>query len=89
MTTAEKVKQIIEFLKENDFGYAVYERYTENEIEMEINWGDWKHDHMRANYLVREALKGERVWISWNEHITEQDGSDCYSAIHVWKFFEY
>lgn len=47
-----------------------------------IEWGDWKHDHLRADYLVHEYLDGHCV----GTRLTEEDGSDCYSAIHFYDF---
>ena len=48
-------------------------------IQVEIRWGDWKHDHLRADWLIENNIKG---LINWGEQITEEDGSDTYSAIH-------
>ena len=48
-------------------------------IDVEINWGDWKHDHARAKWLIGEM--GEDVHYL-NSVVTEEDGSDCYSAVH-------
>ena len=42
-----------------------------------IHWGDWKHDHARAKWLV-----GEMGYPYINGVVTEEDGSDCYSAEH-------
>ena len=49
-------------------------------IDVEINWGDWKHDHWRARYLIEQM-----GYIHLNTVVTEEDGSDCYSAVH--RFF--
>lgn len=46
-------------------------------IDVEIHWGDWKHDHLRMKYLMGEA---GATLIS--THVTEENGSDCYSAVH-------
>ena len=51
---------------------------NEAEIVVQINWGDWKHDHWRANYLIRENFDLDCD----DTVITENDGSDCYSAAH-------
>ena len=46
-------------------------------IEVDINWGDWKHEHLRAKWLLEE------VGIHFiNTKVTEENGSDCYSARH-------
>ena len=52
----------------------------ENEVQIEISWGDWKHDH---RYL--EHLMGELDYILVDKKITNEDGSDCYSADHYYK----
>lgn len=53
-------------------------------ITWEINWGDWKHEHLRSKILFQEFcahnnLPGEYV----GEEVTEEDGSDTYSATHT------
>lgn len=54
-----------------------------NTLTCEIRWGDWKHDHLRLDWLMREFLerKGVRVRCV-DSDVTEEDGSDCYSATH-------
>ena len=56
-------------------------RLYDDTVEVDISWGDWKHEHLRCNYLMIE-LGCE----SWGEVTTEEDGSDCYSAIHRFYF---
>lgn len=62
-------------------------RYTEmtaplpNRVMVDITWGDWKHDHLRADYLV-QMLGGSLETVL----TTEEDGSDCYSATRVYTF---
>ena len=51
-------------------------------MAVEIHWGDWKHDHMRAKYLIDKM--GE--WKAIASMETETDGSDCYSAIHYFMY---
>ena len=50
-------------------------------VVVEIVWGDWKHDHARADYLVSQL--GGKVD---DVFVTESDGSDTYSATHFYKF---
>lgn len=52
-------------------------------IAIEVIWGDWKHEHARLNWLVKENFPDLR---SVHEVTTEDDGSDCYSAIHYYYF---
>ena len=47
-------------------------------LTVKIDWGDWKHDHLRAKYLITKNFPLEH----FNSETTEEDGSDCYSAIH-------
>ena len=51
------------------------------EIYIEIEWGDWKHEHGYADYVMK--TKGFR---KTNEEVTDEDGSDCYSSVHYYKF---
>ena len=46
-------------------------------VAVEINWGDWKHEHLRAKWLMSE--NGFKHLFT---KVTEEDGSDTYSAIH-------
>lgn len=47
-----------------------------------ITWGDWKHDHGRFDYIVNKYLKSIGKKADIFTKITENDGSDCYSADH-------
>lgn len=50
---------------------------------VEISWGDWKHEHLRCKWIVTEFLMKHGIELDHIEtHVTEEDGSDCYSAIH-------
>ena len=40
-----------------------------------ISWGDWKHEHLRADYVF--SLYGFNLA---STRVDEEDGSDCYSA---------
>lgn len=51
-------------------------------ISVEINWGDWKHDHLRCKYLTERFFDEIGKDVVIETEITEEDGSDCYSAIH-------
>lgn len=49
-------------------------------VEVDISWGDWKHEHLRCDFLMREL-----GCVCWGEYETEENGTDCYSATHVYK----
>lgn len=59
--------------------------YSDNMVEIEITWGDWKHEHAAFRYLVLQQMQNVK---SHEEITTEEDGSDCYSAIHRFTFQE-
>lgn len=46
-------------------------------VRISVNWGDWKHDHARLRWLLTE-----NGYEYGGSVITEEDGSDCYSADH-------
>ena len=67
----------------NVFGYVYrgFDDFDHEVMKIDINWGDWKHDHLRAKWVVRDVL-GLNVR-RWDENVTDSDGSDCYSATHI------
>lgn len=46
-------------------------------VVVEIGWGDWKHDHARAKWLMQE-----QGCVLLKSDVIEENGSDCYSAAH-------
>lgn len=52
-------------------------------IEYDINWGDWKHEHLRSKWLLEELFKELGIVAHINSHTTEEDGSDTYSAHYI------
>jgi len=80
----EIVERIENGLRDNGVWADVYETHDdfgEKVIKIEISWGDWKHEHLRAKWVVEDVL-GVSVR-KWVEDVTEEDGSDCYSATHT------
>lgn len=78
-----KIKEAEAFLKKNNRNYFVsISSYMQNGIDIEIYWGDWKHDHLACDYLMNQ-LGLEKA----NEITTEVDGSDVYSSVHVYKAY--
>ena len=67
-----------------------YDEYNGNccgrVLKIEINRGDWKHDHLRAEWIVENDM-GINVK-EWENEVTDEDGSDCYSAIHTLRFWD-
>lgn len=82
---SEKAEEICKMLRDNDI-YADVEQYDDLPVvNVSIYRGDWKHEHARAKWLISENIKGV---IYLNTKVTEDDGSDCYSADHRY-IFEY
>ena len=52
-------------------------------IKYEIR-GDWKHDHLYSDCLVRDYLTARNIPFYKMERVTEEDGSDWYRSIHIY-----
>lgn len=75
--TREEEKKIYETLERKTWVEGVYEHLGMVAVEIR---GDWKHDHMRTRWLMEE-IGYEQMF----EVITEEDGSDFYTAIHYFE----
>lgn len=73
--------RIEKYLADNGF---YFEDICKEEIvgvplyRISIRWGDWKHDH---GWL--DCLMGYIDYEAFNEIVTEENGSDCYSSEHI------
>ena len=89
--TKSKLQEIIDEVKklEKSYGYDFEYDYDidddENEIIVYIDWGDWKHDHIHVEGLFQKVLDNMGLYYTSDENVTEEDGSDAYSATHVFK----
>lgn len=61
----------------NDLGNKI-------EIQVFVDRGDWKHDHLYVVHLINDTFSPDEI----REEITEEDGSDCYSAVHIFTFYK-
>ena len=52
-------------------------------IVIEIECGDWKHEHGYADYVM-----SQHGFTKVQEQVTEEDGSDCYSSNHYYLCLE-
>jgi len=66
--------RIYNFLKDNGV-YADVWKENGVAIVVSIEWGDWKHEHLWARDLM--SYLG---YVEIGSKVTEEDGSDCYSA---------
>jgi hypothetical protein len=78
-------KKIYELMDENHIMGEVVDYKEETKmIAVEIIWGDWKHSHLRMDWAVKDAFPNFRTVRS---RVTEENGSDCYSAIRYYYFY--
>ena len=76
-----KLKEKDNYLRnENNLFASVWA--TPYYIGAEIHWGDWKHEHLRCKWLAKEFFSKLGIWDAVETEVTEEDGSDCYSAVH-------
>lgn len=69
---------LLQVFKENKMYYDF--SASDDDLEVYVEWGDWKHDHLCLDHLLRE--KG---LVKFDEEVTESDGSDTYSSTHYYK----
>lgn len=65
------------------FAEELYYNSMDKRIEYDINRGDWKHEHLRSMWLVRDFFEERNIKIHIDSWTTEEDGSDNYSAHYV------
>ena len=74
--------RVAQITRGNGLNADVWEERN-NVVAVEITWGDWKHQHAHLDYLIKEQMPELKKVV---EEVTEEDGSDCYSAIHRFYF---
>ena len=70
---------IFRYLMDNEV-YADVSEIREGTVTVEINWGDWKHEHLWCRDLMG-YIGYEKI----DERVTEENGDDAYSAIHTYR----
>lgn len=75
---------LADFFKKNKDYYYVYVDNKEQAVCVEIDWGDWKHDHAYVNLQVDKYFDSIGVNYMFSEKVTDEDGSDTYSSIHIY-----
>lgn len=71
--------------KDNHFASSEYWDNDDDTIIVEVIWGDWKHEHAYLDWLARQFFNKRGYKVNVYSHITEEDGSDCYSANHYFE----
>ncbi len=56
---------------------------TDRTITCHIDWGDWKHEHGMLKYLLTRFMYENHIKGDLDQVITDEDGSDTYSADHI------
>ena len=72
------------FKKNKSDNYTIYPDPKQDAICIEIDWGDWKHDHAWVNLLASRFFDEEKIDYMFSEKITDEDGSDTYSSVHIY-----
>lgn len=52
-------------------------------IKANIEWGDWKHQHLYFKSRVQKFFDELNIKIEIDSEVTEEDGSDTYSALYT------
>ena len=74
----DKVQEIQEYLNENEIFGEVAE--WNNQLIISIEWGDWKKGHLWCKVLM-----GYIGFTEFASKVTDENGSDTYSAIHYFQ----
>ena len=79
----ELIDKVSKFFKDNDLHYGWGVTLAGN-VEVEVYDGDWKHDHIYLDWVMREngyEKLDERQY-------GEPTGGDWYSSVHVFRIPE-
>ena len=74
-------EDINRIFKENNLYYDYFILSNNEMIGIIVEDGDWKHDHLRLNYIMS---KNNYIFIKENEIGTSDD--DSYSSTHYFKY---
>ncbi len=78
MVSRYELEGIVRWLNKNE----IYPNYAERDDDIVIVQidGDWKHDHLRCDYVMAQKGYGKIA-----EDVTDEDGSDWYGSKHCYK----
>ena len=74
----DKIQEIQAAFKEVRLSVDALYQIEENEILVCISWGDWKHEHLACEQIMKRL-----GYTQVQEVITEDNCSDCYSSEHT------
>lgn len=73
----EIANNVEKYMRDNELFCDVYPYMNDMPIVIvSIRWGDWKHEHLRADWIMEEQFEGTLM----KTEVTEDNGSDTYSA---------
>ena len=75
--TLEETHMLDKYISDNEVYHDGVWHETENIVAVQCEWGDWKHTH---GWL--RTMMGYIGYKEVYEDVTEENGSDCYSATH-------
>lgn len=73
----EIIEKIQKLLNDNRLYADVYNDGVFIKVDVS---GDWKHEHLRCDWLIKDNFK---VLLN-GEEVTESDDSDCYVSTHIY-----
>lgn len=76
----DNTMKISQYLAENNADFDDVYEHADGTIEIPVSWGDWKHSHLFLKHLM-----GKLGYTQIEERLTEEDGSDSYSATHFFQ----
>ena len=82
--TEEATKFVKELTQKLFDDGAFFDLWVEDEeINAQIEWGDWKHQHLYFKNKVQKFFDELDIEIDIESEVTEEDGSDAYSASYI------
>lgn len=75
MTTHE----LVNYLAEHDLWVNVYPMMDGRVICVDVKEGDWKHEHLRTDFLMKELGYTKLYEEEYGDDLYQDD---CYSSIH-------
>ena len=83
----EELSDLNQYIKNNGLTIEILP-YRDNSLYADVTWGDWKHDYLRLQCLVNKFFEDKNVNLEHYSKVTEEDGSDTYSAEHIWIVYD-
>ena len=80
MEKTEMVKEVTDILNKGELYDSIVDATNDGKVVVNLFWGDWKHEHLWLKHLM-----AENGYEHLSEEVTEENGSDCYSAEQVFR----